>query len=179
MIDRGRRDFGLSSPVFKGNDMEENKEMSVLQAQEMLAQVLNNTPTEIEVAGEIHSITALKLGTMNLIAEESCKIQKAQDGNMLDIYRQFAKSIPAVIKCLCYAILNDKTRIFSDYTTRTHSEEYQALYEKLEWESDRKDWMSILVEVMNKIDISFFINAASTLTMIRESSLMTRKRKAA
>lgn len=165
----------LTAPVFKDMEKENKKEMTALEAQELLAQVLNDTPVPIEIDGRTYHIAALKLGVQNLIAEESCKIQKAQEGNMLDLYRQFALSIPAVIRCLCYAVLNDKDRIFKDYARREHSEEYQALYESLEWCSDRSKWMEILVQAMNRIDISFFLQAATTLTMIRESALTTRK----
>lgn len=154
---------------------EKKKEITALDAQELLAQVLNDTPIPIEIDGKTYHISALKLGVQNLIAEESCKIQKAQEGNMLDLYKQFSQSIPAVIRCLCYAVLNDKDRIFKDYARREYSDEYQALYESLEWCSDRSKWMEILVQAMNRIDISFFYQAATTLTMIRESALTTRK----
>lgn len=152
-----------------------NKELTEFEVQELLAQVLNNTPIEIVIAGKKYCITSLKIGTQNLIAEESCKIQKAQEGNMLDMFKQFTQSIPAVIKCLCYAVLNDKDKIFKNYSTREYSEEFQTLYEQLEWESDRSQWMEILVNVMQKIDLSAFTVAASTLTMIRDSALKTRK----
>lgn len=151
------------------------KELTEIEAQRRLAEVLNNTPTKIEIAGKIYHITALKLGVQNLIAEESCKIQQAQEGNMYDLYQQFAKSIPAVIRCLAYAVLNDKNKIFSDYAAREYTEEYQTLYEQLEWESDKSKFIEILVEVMGKIDIDFFLQAASMLTMMRDSALKTRK----
>lgn len=156
--------------------MMEEKKITELEAQELLVQVLNDTPIPIEIGGEMYYIAALKLGVQNLIAEESCKIQKAQEGNMLDLFRQFSLSMPAVIRCLCYAVLNDKDKIFKDYSRREYSDEFQALYERLEWESDKKKWMEILVQVMNRIDLSFFYQAASTLTMIRESALKTRKK---
>lgn len=141
----------------------------------MLAEALNDTPTEIIIANEKYYIRGLKLGTQNLIAEETCRIQKAQEGNTLDLYKQFAQSIPSVIKCLCFAILNDKDKIFKNYANREFSDEYQALYEKIEWESDRNLWIEVLVQVMNKLDLRFFYQAANTLTMIRDSALKTRK----
>lgn len=155
--------------------MSEKREISEIEAQELLAQVLNNTPIPIVIAGETYQITALKLGVQNLIAEETCKIQKAQEGNMLDLYRQFAQSVPAVIRCLCYAVLNDKDRIFSDYHKRIYSEEYQTLYDQLEWESDSSRWIEILVKVMQRINIDFFFQAVSMLTMIKDSAVKTRK----
>lgn len=154
---------------------EEKKEITELEAQAMLAEVLNNTPIPIEIGGEIYHITALKLGVQNLIAEESCKIQQAEKGNLADLYRQFTQSMPSLIRCLCYAVLNDKNRIFKDYRKREYSDEYHTLYERLEWESPKEKWISILMQVMDRIDIGFFFQAASTLTMIRESALKTRK----
>lgn len=151
-------------------------DISELDAQTLLAEVLNDTPTKIVIAGKAYHITALKLGVQNLIAEESCKIQQAQEGNLYDLYQQFAKSVPAVIRCLCYAVLNDKDRIFKDYRTREYSDEFQTLYEQLEWESDKTKFIEVLVDVMNKINIDFFLQAASMLTMMRDSALKTRKK---
>lgn len=151
-------------------------DISELDAQTLLAEVLNDTPTKIVIAGQTYRITALKLGVQNLIAEESCKIQQAQEGNLYDLYQQFAKSVPAVIRCLCYAVLNDKDRIFKDYRTREYSDEFQTLYEQLEWESDKTKFIEVLVDVMNKINIDFFLQAASMLTMMRDSALKTRKK---
>lgn len=151
------------------------KEFTELEAQALLAKVLNDTPTEIDVDGRKYYISALKLGTMNLIAEESVKIQREQEGNMLDLYKQFAQCIPAVIKCLCYAILNDKNKIFKNYATKEYSEEYLALYEDIEWCSDRSTWMSALVEIMQRLDLDFFYQATSMLTILRQSALKTRK----
>ena len=151
-------------------------DISELDAQTLLAEVLNDTPTKIVIAGQTYHITALKLGVQNLIAEESCKIQQAQEGNLYDLYQQFAKSVPAVIRCLCYAVLNDKNKIFKDYRTREYSDEFQTLYEQLEWESDKTKFIEVLVDVMNKINIDFFLQAASMLTMMRDSALKTRKK---
>ena len=81
-----------------------------------------------------------------------------------------------MIRCLCYAVLNDKNKIFKDYRTREYSDEFQTLYEQLEWESDKTKFIEVLVDVMNKINIDFFLQAASMLTMMRDSALKTRKK---
>lgn len=156
--------------------MDEKKEFTELEVQRLLSEVLNDTPTEIVIAGKEYQITALRLGAQNLIAEESCKIQQAQEGNLYDLYQQFAKSIPAVIRCLAYAVLNDKDRIFKDYRRREYSDEFQTLYEQLEWESDKSKFIEVLVKVMQKINIDFFLQAASMLTMMRDSALKTKKK---
>lgn len=156
--------------------MNGKKEITELEAQELLAHVLNNTPVPIVIGDETYHITSLKLGTMNLIAEESVKIQKAEEGNMVDVFKQFAQSVPSVIKCLCYAILNDKNKIFKDYSKREHSDEYQALYERIEWESDRATWLDVLAQILQRLDIGFFCKSASMLTTIRDSTLKTKKK---
>lgn len=153
----------------------EKKEYTELEAEELLSQVLNNTPTPVEIGKDTYYITALKLGTQALIAEESVKIQKAEDGNMLDLYKMFAQSVPAVIKCIAYAILNDKDKIFKDYSKREYSDEFNALMERLEWEADRNTFMGILVEVMQRLDLRFFWRANGILTMMRDSALKTKK----
>lgn len=156
--------------------MNGKKEITELEAQELLAHVLNNTPVPIEIGGETYHITSLKLGTMNLIAEESVKIQKAEEGNMVDVFKQFAQSIPSVIKCLCYAVLNDKDKIFKDYSRREYSDGFQSLYERIEWESDRTTWLDVLAQVLQRLDINFFCRASNMLTMIRDSTLKTKKK---
>lgn len=150
--------------------------MSELEAQELLARVLNDTPTPIDIGGETYYITALKIGTQNLIAEESCRIQKAQEGNMLDMFKQFAVCVPSVIKCLCYAILNDKDKIFKDYRKREYSDDFIALQERLEWESDSRQWMEVLVNVIQRIDLDFFIKCAGSVMTIKDLALKTRKK---
>lgn len=155
---------------------EKKKEYTELEAEEMLAHVMNNTPLPIIIGKDTYYITALKLGTQNLIAEESVKIQKAEEGNVLDLYKMFAQCIPSVVRCLAYAILNDKEKIFKDYSKREYSDEFQTLCERLEWESDKKQFIEILIEVMQRLDLSFFYQAANMLTMMRDSALKTRKK---
>lgn len=158
-------------------NMNDKKELTELEAQRILAEIMNDTPTSIVIAGTTYHITGLKLGVQNLIAEESVKIQQAQEGNVYDLYKQFAQSIPAVIRCIAYAVLNDKDKIFSDYSKKEFSDEFQTLYEQLEWESDKSKFIEVLVNVINKIDISFFYQASGMLTMMRDYSLKTRKKE--
>lgn len=139
-----------------------------------LAQALNDSPISITIAGETYNITGLKMGAQALIAEESCRIQKNQEGNLNDIIRQFAVCVPSVIKCLAIAVLNDKDRIFSDYARREYSDEYRALCEKLEWESDPSEWLNILVKVIGRLDLGFFFNGIERMTVLRNLILSRR-----
>lgn len=139
-----------------------------------LSEVINDTPTIVEIGGQKYNITALKIGTQILIAEETIKVQKHQEGNMVDVFKSFANSIPAVIRCIAFAILNDKDKIYQDYSKREFSEEFYATCEKIEWESDRQQWMSILVEIIRKIDISFSFTITEQMSMIRDLTMKKR-----
>ena len=154
--------------------MEDKSKINELDAMMRLSEVINDTPTIVEIGGKKYNITALKIGTQILIAEETCKVQKHQEGNMVDVFKSFANSIPAVIRCIAFAILNDKDKIYKDYSKREFSEEFYATCEKIEWESDRQQWMSILVEIIRKIDISFSFTITEQMSMIRDLTMKKR-----
>lgn len=154
--------------------MEDKSKINELDAMMRLSEVINDTPTIVEIGGKKYNITSLKIGTQILIAEETSKVQKHQEGNMVDVFKSFANSIPAVIRCIAFAILNDKDKIYQDYSKREFSEEFYATCEKIEWESDRQQWMSILVEIIRKIDISFSFTITEQMSMIRDLTMKKR-----
>ena len=53
-----------------------------ISAMEKLAKVMNDSPTIVKMSKTDFPITALKPATQWLIAEEACKILKAEKGNM-------------------------------------------------------------------------------------------------
>lgn len=156
--------------------MEEEKKYTDLEAMTAYAEVLNDTPIPITIGGKEYYIRGLKMGAQALIAEESCKIQKHQEGNMVDIIKQFAVCVPSVVKCLAIAVLNDKDRIFKNYATREYSDEYQALVDTLTWESNPAEWLNILTKVIGRLDISFFFNGIERIAALRSLILSKRKR---
>lgn len=162
------------TPPFIGMDKKADEKTDALTAMLRLSEILNDSPTTVKVGDKSYKITALKMGTQVLISEETCKIQKHQEGNMVDLFNQFARSIPAVIRCIAYAILNDKDRIFKDYSTKEYSLEFRNLCEQIEWESDRGQWLSVLVEVINKIDLNFGMTITERMSMIRDSTMKKR-----
>lgn len=155
------------------NEEKENK-ISELDAMMRLAEIMNDSPTQMDIGGKTYNITALKMGTQILIAEETCKIQKHQEGNLVDIFNQFAHSLPAIVRCLAFAILNDKDKIYKDYASKEFSEEFYALCEKIEWESDKGQWMAVLAEVIKKLDISFSLAITEQMSMLRNMTLKQR-----
>lgn len=138
---------------------------------ERLAKVMNDTPTIVKMSNTEFAITALKPGTQWLIAEESCKIMKAEQGNFKDVIKQFAINIPSVVHVITLAILNDKIRIFEDYKSRKYSEEYQSVYDTIMWETSPDNWLSLLVEIMNMLSMDYFFQSTNAVAMIREAAL--------
>ena len=156
--------------------MEEEKDnkISELDAMLRLAEIMNDSPTPFEVGGKTYNITALKMGTQVLIAEETCKIQKHQEGNLVDMFNQFARSLPAVVRCLAFAVLNDKDKIYKNYATKEFSDEFNSLCERIEWESDKRQWMDVLSKVINKIDVAFFLNISEQMKILRDTTMRRR-----
>ena len=138
---------------------------------ERLAKVMNDTPTIVKMSNTEFAITSLKPGTQWLIAEESCKIMKAEQGNFKDVIKQFAINIPSVVHVITLAILNDKNRIFDDYKSRKYSEEYQSVYDTIMWETSPDNWLSLLVEIMNMLSMDYFFQSTNAVAMIREAAL--------
>ena len=153
--------------------MENKKDKKTISvdAMERLAKVMNDTPTIVKMSNTEFAITALKPGTQWLIAEESCKIMKAEQGNFKDVIKQFAINIPSVVHVITLAILNDKNRIFEDYKSRKYSEEYQSVYETIMWETSPDNWLSLLVEIMNMLSMDYFFQSTNAVAMIREDAL--------
>lgn len=152
-----------------------SKDNISLASMEKLAKVMNNTPSIIKMAQTEFAITALKPGTQWLIAEEACKIMKAEQGNFNDVIKQFAVNIPSVVKVLTLAILNDKNRIFSDYDKKIYSEDFFSVYDTIMWETDSKGWIGLLVEIMNMLSMDYFFESTNAIAMIREMALGRKK----
>lgn len=147
--------------------MEEKKnEISELDAQLRLAQILNDTPRTIKLGGREFKIKPLRQGAQWLLAEEACKIAKAGE-SFTDIIKQFAVNAPAVVRCICIAILNDKDKI--------NGKEYQDLYDFIQWETDNSEWIGVLVEVLQMIDLNFFFQASNIVDSFRQNLIRTHQ----
>ena len=158
----------------KKKEVINNKEVS-LEAQERLAEILNDSPRLISLNGSEWEIRALRMGTQWLIAKKCIEINKAESANFGDIVKQFAVNIPAVIEVLTLALINDKGKIFKDGNERNgYSDFYTATYDTLMWECKVEDFGTILLEVLQMIDVSFFLDSHRILEIFREST-MTRK----
>lgn len=148
-----------------------NKNQVSFESMERLAKVMNDSPTIIKMKDYEFAITALKPGTQWLIAEEACKIMKAEKGNMEDVIKQFAINIPSVVHVITLAILNDKDSIFKNIKTREYSSEYETVYDTIMWETSPDNWLSLLVEIMNMLSMDYFFQSTNAVAMIREAAL--------
>ena len=147
-------------------------EMSAFEAQSRLIQVMNDSPSIVKMGKTEFSIKGLKPGTQWLIAEESLKIQKNEEGNFEDIIKQFAQNIPSVVKVITLAILNDKKRIYSGGDPDNgFSSEYQIIYDTIMWETDPSNWIGLLVEIMNMLSLDYFFASTNAIATIREMAL--------
>ena len=140
-------------------------------AMERLAQIMNDSPTVVRLQGTEWEIRALKPGTQWMVAEEACKMVKKENLSMGDVIKEFAGNLPSVARVITLALLNDKERI--------HSDEYQMVFDSLMWgDYDVRDWATLLVEILNLLDVDFFFASTNVIQTVRNQSLM-RKTQAA
>lgn len=146
-----------------------------LDAQERLAEILNDSPRLVSLNGTEWEIKALRMGTQYLIAQEVIKINKVENANFGDIVKQFAVNIPSVLKILTFALLNDKNKIFKDGNENEgFSELYEATYNTLAWECEVSEFGNILLETLQLLDTSFFLEATHIVEMFKTATTARR-----
>lgn len=145
--------------------MEEKKEISELDSMLRLAEIMNDSPRKIRLGEREFEIKALRAGTQWLVAQEACKIAKA-DGSFTDIIKQFAVNIPAVVRVLCLIILNDKDKI--------NGKEYIDLHDYIFWEVPRQEWIGVLVECLQMLDLQGFFQLTGAIDNFRTMTMTKR-----
>lgn len=147
-----------------------------IDAQERLAEVLNDSPRIVSLNNTEWEIRALRMGTQWLIAKKCIEITKAENSSFGDVIKQFATNIPAVLDVLTLALLNDKRKIYKNGSeTEGFSDLYYATRNTLEWECDVTKFGNILFEVLSLMSVDFFFNALTVLDTFR-ASVTERKR---
>lgn len=146
-----------------------------LEAQERLAEILNDSPRLVSLNGTEWEIRALRMGTQYLIAQEVIKINKVENANFGDIVKQFAVNIPSVLKILTFALLNDKNKIYENGDeTRGFSELYEATYNTLSWDCEVSEFGNILLETLQLLDTSFFMESCRIVEMFKVATTARR-----
>lgn len=138
---------------------EKNKEISELDAQLRLMQILNDSYKTIKLGGREFQLRPLRQGAQWLICEEACKIAKAGEA-LVDIIKQFAVNAPAVVRCVCIAILNDKDKI--------EGKEYDDLFDYLKWEVPIRECLDVLIDVLQMLDYNFFWTSCEVISSFRQ-----------
>ena len=146
-----------------------------LDSQERLAEILNDSPRIVSLNNTEWEIRALRMGTQWLIAKKCIEVSKVESANFGDIVKQFAINIPAVLDVLTLALLNDRNKIFKDGNERNgYSDLFNDTFNTLKWECKVEDFGNIFLEVLQMIDVSFFMESCRILEIFREST-MARK----
>lgn len=146
-----------------------------LDAQERLAEILNDSPRLVSLNGTEWEIRALRMGTQYLIAQEVIKINKTESATFGDIVKQFAVNIPSVLKILTLALLNDKNKIFNNGNENEgFSELYEATYNTLAWECEVSEFGNILLETLQLLDTSFFLESCRIVEMFKVATTARR-----
>lgn len=146
-----------------------------IDAQERLAEILSDSPRLVSLNGTEWEIRALRMGTQYLIAQEVIKINKVEGAKFGDIVNQFAVNIPSVLKILTLALLNDKNKIFKGgVESAGFSELYEATYNTLAWECNVSEFGNILLETLQLLDTSFFMESCRIVEMFRVATTARR-----
>lgn len=155
---------------------EEKVDNLSLDSQERLAEILNDSPRIVSLNGTEWQVRALRMGTQWLIAQKCIQVAKVESANFGDIIKQFSVNIPAIVEILVLALLNDRRKIFKDgIESNGYSELYQSTYETLMWDCKVEDFGNIFLDVLQMLDVSFFMESHRILEMFRVAT-MARKR---
>lgn len=156
-------------------DKSNEKMEASLDAQERLAEILSDSPRLVSLNGTEWEVRALRMGTQYLIAQEVIKINKVEGANFGDIINQFAVNIPSVLKILTFALLNDKNKIFDGGDEKAgFSSLYKDTYSTLEWECNVSEFGNILLETLQLLDTSFFMESCRIVEMFRVATTARR-----
>lgn len=136
------------------------------EAMERLVQVMTDSPSLVKLANTEWRITALKPAVQWEIAKEACKVHKVENATYGDVLTGFAGNLPSVVRVITLALLNDKERI---------EKEYDAVYDTLMWESNPREWAGLLFEVLNLLDVGFFLEITRVVEMFRQTTLQKKK----
>ena len=166
----------VNTNVKKDVNVKDKRPTVSLENQARLAEILNDSPRIISLQGTEWEIRALRMGTQWLICRKCIEVAMVENANFGDIVKQFSQNIPSILEVLTLALLNDKKKIFKDGDEHSgYSELYDATFNTLMWECNVEEFGNIFLEVLQMIDVSFFMESHRMLHIFREMT-MTRKR---
>lgn len=150
-----------------------------LEAQERLAEILNDSPRIASLAGTEWEIRTLRQKVQWMIAEEVVKINKIEKGaGYGDVVKQFATNMPSVIKVITLAVLNDRYKIFKNGNENEgFSDLYKATYDTIAWDGNVSEYGALLLEILQMLDINFFLESHRILEVFRTMTMARKTTK--
>lgn len=146
------------------------------ESQNRLAAILADSPSIEKLAGTEWEMRPLRFGTQYLIVEEVCKINQAESATYGDVLKGMLAQIPATCKVLTLALLNDKNKIYQNGdTNQGFSKLFKQTYQTVLWSADRGDLAKIMLDCLQMVDVSFFMEALGMLQIFRAS--VTEKKR--
>ena len=146
------------------------------EAQNRLAAILADAPSIEKLAGTEWEMRPLRFGTQYLIVEEVCKINQAESATYGDVLKGMLAQIPATCKVLTFALLNDRNSIYQNGDpNQGFSKLFNKTYNTVLWEADRNDLAKIMLDCLQMVDVSFFMEALGMLQIFRAS--VTEKKR--
>jgi hypothetical protein len=145
-------------------------------SQNRLAKILADAPTIEKLAGTEWEMRPLRFGTQYLIVDEVRKIKEMEEATYENAILELANTIPAVCRVIVFALLNDKGRIYQNGDPNQGlSKLFKQTYNTVLWEADRKDMSKLMMDCLQMVDVSFFMEALGMLQIFRAS--VTEKKR--
>ena len=165
------------SDVKQRQRLQQDKELLVSEeSQNRLAAILADSPTIEKLVGTEWEMRPLRFGTQYLIVEEVCKINEAESATYGDVLKAMLAQIPATCRVLTMALLNDRNKIYQNGDPNQGlSKLFKQTYNTILWEADRADLAKIMLDCLQMVDVSFFMEALGMLQIFRAS--VTEKKR--
>lgn len=145
-------------------------------AQNRLAEILSDAPSIVKLAGTEWEMRALRMGTQYLIVQEVCKINKESSATYGEVFHGLMTSMPSVCCILTLALLNDKNKIYQNGdSNQGFSKLYRKTYDTIMWNADLEELAQIMLECLQMVDVSFFMDALAMLQIFRAN--VTEKKR--
>ena len=151
-----------------------------IEAQERLAEILNDSPHLVSLNGTEWEVRALRFGTQWLVAQKALEVAKAEQSNYGDIIKALSVNIPTVIEIIALCLLNDKRRIYKGGDEHNgFSEEYYATIDTLKWDCDVTQFGAILHECLQLLNVDFYFTSTDILEIFRSQVLGIKRARIA
>lgn len=146
------------------------------EAQNRLAEIISDAPRVQKFGGTEWAMRPLRNGTEYLIVDEVCKHVEVENAQYGDVLIGLRSLIPVVCKVLTLALLNDKYLIYQNGDKNAgFSKLYNKTYDTIMWSSEKTELSNILLDCLQMVDVSFFIEALGMLQIFRAS--VTEKKR--